>query len=110
MSETGADVRIGDHLKNQSCGGMVSYKWIEQCCREEELLDTESYVITKTRPSGGGSLGGGHRSVRRNEYSAEDDRILLAFVAKQKAAGAAIAGNRIYDSFAAAVPPLTSNL
>jgi hypothetical protein len=89
---------------------MVSYKWIERCCREEELLDTESYVIVKTRPAGGGSLGGGHRSVRRNEYSAEDDRILLAFVMKQKAAGGAIAGNRIYDSFAAAVPPLTSNL
>jgi hypothetical protein len=102
-------VRIGDHLK-QSCAGMVSYRWIEQCCSEEELLDTESYVIVNRRPAGGGSLRGGHRSVRRNEYSPEDDRILLAFVMKEKAAGGAISGNRIYDSLAAAVPPLTSNL
>jgi len=83
---------------------MVSYRWIEACCAEGELLDTESYVIEKTRPVGRGSLAGGqHRSVRRNEFSAEDDRLLLAFVMKQKAKGAAISGNRIYDSFAEAV-------
>src|SRR5277367_3599101 len=95
MSETGADVRIGDHFKTQTCGGMVSYRWIEQCCRDSELLDTESFKIEKIRPAGGGSLGGGHRSIRRNEFSPEEDRILLAFVMKQKAAGAAISGNRI---------------
>ena len=85
----------------------MSYKWIEDCCKEGELLDWESFVIDRVKPVGGGSLAG-NRSIRRNEFSAEDDRILLDFVMKQKAAGAALQGNKIYESFAVAVAPPSS--
>jgi len=76
---------------------MISYKWIEECCKRGELVDTETHKIR--RPvSTGGSL---HRSSRRNEFSAADDRLLIAHIKKHP--GAAIQGNKIYDSLAAEV-------
>lgn len=98
LSEIGSDVRIGDHMK-QACAGMISYKWIEECCRTGELVDTESHKIHRL-----GSRGtGGHRTARRNEFSAADDHLLINFIKRQAAANGAISGNKIYDSLAAVV-------
>lgn len=96
MTEIGADVHIGDHLK-QSCQGMISYRWIEECCKQGELLDLESHKIRRSRTTGI------HRTGRRNEFSAEDDRILLDHIKKSVARGESAKGNRIYDSLAQAV-------
>ena len=76
---------------------MISYKWIEECCKQGELVDTESHEIRKPVSTGGSF----HRSSRRNEFSAADDRLLIAHIKKHP--GAAIQGNRIYDSLAAEV-------
>ena len=64
-------------------------------------MDTESYKIRRPGTTGG-SL---HRSSRRNEFSAADDRLLLAHIKKHP--GAAIQGNKIYDSLSAEVLSLT---
>ena len=88
-------------MKPLSCAGMISYKWIEECCREGELVDYESHRIVKT---GGLSKPGVlHRSARRNEFSSADDQLLLEYVKKHAAAQGAIQGNKIYEAFAAAV-------
>jgi len=80
---------------------MISYKWIEECCKRGELVDTESYKIHKPGTTGG-SL---HRSSRRNEFSPADDRLLIAHIKKHP--GAAVQGNKIYDSLAADVLSFT---
>jgi hypothetical protein len=85
----------------QSCAGMISYKWIEECCRTGELVDTESHKIRRL----GNRNTGGHRTARRNEFSAADDRLLVEFVKKHAAVNGAISGNKIYDSLAAVVSP-----
>ena len=76
---------------------MISYKWIEECCREGVLVDTESYKIHRQ-----GNISS-RRTARRNEFSAEDDRLLIEYVKKHAAVNGAIFGNKIYESFAAAV-------
>jgi hypothetical protein len=74
---------------------MTSYKWIEECCKLGELVDTESHKIYVT-----GGKSNVFRTARRNEFSAADDRILLEHLKTQVARGAAIKGNLIYDSLA----------
>lgn len=80
---------------------MISYKWIEECCKREELVDTESFEIHRPVTTSG-SL---NRSNRRNEFSAADDRLLIAHIKKHP--GAAIQGNKIYDILAAEVLSFT---
>lgn len=60
-------------------------------------MDTESHKIRKPVTN----VGSLHRSSRRNEFSAADDRLLIAHIKKHP--GAAIQGNRIYDILAAEV-------
>jgi len=83
----------------------ISYRWIENSCRENKLLPTEGYQI-------GGPSGiavpvrrssAANRSVRRLEFSKEDDDILLAAVNKQITLGGAVNGNKLYDAIAAVV-------
>ena len=94
-TEKGADVRVGDHLKS-AYAGMTSYKWIEECCSRGHLVDHEPYRIGAPRR---GTAGVAHRSARRNEFTPEDDRLLIEFL-KRHAAHGAICGNKIYESFA----------
>ena len=79
---------------------MISYKWIEECVKQGEQVDRESYKIRRPSHVRAHST---HRSLRRNEYSVEDDRILIEHVKKHAARGASISGNKIFDSFAAEV-------
>lgn len=76
---------------------MISYKWLEECIKQRELIDTESHKIRKA-----GAISGGHRTGRRNEFSPNDDRILIDHIKKQPPS-AHLRGNVIYDSLAQVV-------
>lgn len=87
---------------------MISYKWIEKCCSEEELVDQTPYEIVKT--GGLSKPGTANRSVRRNEFSAADDGLLLEYVKKHAVHGA-LQGNKIYEAFSLAVhSPYSSSM
>jgi hypothetical protein len=98
LTQLGADFSIGDHLKTTG-HGMTSYKWIEECCRQGELVDADSHKIRGIQKG----ISGSHRSGRRNEFSAADDRILIDHIKINAARGAHTKGNVIYDSLARAV-------
>ena len=84
---------------------MISYRWIEECIREGQLVEEESHRIHRLGNRHGGTGGGGSglRSARRNEFSPADDRILIDYLKRKKAAGESLQGNNIYKTFADAV-------
>ena len=43
------------------------------------------------------------RSARRNEFTADDDKLLIEFLKEQYEKGAGLSGTKIYDAFAARV-------
>jgi hypothetical protein len=86
-------------MKPKFYAGMTSYKWIEDCCKEGRLVDDDKYEIPRT----GTIAVGVHRSSRRNEFSPDDDKILMDIVKKQIAAGAAVSGNNLYIGIAGRV-------
>ena len=66
-------------------------------------MDTQPHVIhvnTPTVRSGGTA---GMRTARRNEFTPEDDRLLLEYIKSQVAVNKHISGTAIYNAFAEAV-------
>jgi hypothetical protein len=100
ITEQGADYKIGDHLKGGTNVGMTSYRWIEECIRDNQLLDVDEFQIFAAKGSANRS-----RTVRRQEFTAEDDEILFAAVRKHKerADGVGLSGQRMYEALSAAV-------
>jgi hypothetical protein len=80
--------------------GMVSYKWIEECCRNGELVDMDDHRIFKKANGPTAPFG---RSIRGNEFTAEDDKILIKYLKQQYKNGAALSGNKPYDALAVKV-------
>lgn len=104
ITEKGADVCIGDHMKRKS-PGFVSYHWIEECCKNGQVVDTELHAITVNTPAIRSGGTGGMRTVRRNEFTADEDRMLLEYVKSQAAVNKPISGFAPYNVFAEAVSP-----
>jgi hypothetical protein len=104
VTEKGADVSIGDHLRPKT-PGLVSYKWIEECCAKQEVVDTEPHIINVNRPSIRTGGPAGMRTARRNEFTGQDDHLLVEFLKSQVAVNKPIAGNAPYNVFADAVCP-----
>jgi hypothetical protein len=66
-------------------------------------VDTEPFEIKVNAPTVRTGGTAGMRSARRNEFTAEEDRLLLAYVKAQIAANKPVGGNVIYNAFAEAV-------
>jgi len=65
-------------------------------------LDTENFKIkTKTKTIL-------RKSAKRNEFSAEDDKIFLDYLKEQNQNGFGLSGNKIYQAFAEKVRPCRS--
>jgi hypothetical protein len=104
VTDKGADVCIGDHFKPKA-GGLISYRWLEECSREQRTVDTEPHVISVNKPSIRTGGPAGLRTARRNEYTRQDDQLLIEFLKSQVALNRPIAGNSPYNAFADAVSP-----
>lgn len=50
--ESQADIKIDDHLKKDPDSDAYSYRWIEDCIREETLVDKEPHRLGVRRPQG----------------------------------------------------------
>jgi hypothetical protein len=87
-------------MKGGTNVGMTSYRWIEECIRDNQLLDVDEFQIVPAKGSANKS-----RTVRRQEFTAEDDEILLAAVRKhrERTDGVGLSGQRMYEDLAAAV-------
>jgi hypothetical protein len=105
VTDKGADVCIGDHMKAKT-PGLVSYRWIEECCAKHEVVDTAPYVIAVNRPSIRTGGPAGMRTARRNEFTPQDDSLLIEYLKSQVAVNRPIGGNAPYNDFADAVRPL----
>ena len=81
-----------------ACAGEISYRWIEESIKQQKLQDAESYKIIRTKPSVS-------RTHRRNEFSTEDDQILIQAVKHAESKGIALSGNKLYDDLASLVSP-----
>jgi len=85
---------------------LVSYKWIEECCSKGELVDVEDHRIrlAETKPGVPKKhVGPLARTSRRNEFTAEEDRMLIDYLKQQHAKGSSLNGTRIYRALAALV-------
>jgi hypothetical protein len=94
-------------LKPQ-CEGMVSYQWIEACIRDDVLHEIGKFVIAgknsvAAKSGAAGRRPGNGRTYKRNEFTREDDQILLDACKKQVAIGGALQGNKMYDAIAETV-------
>jgi hypothetical protein len=90
------------------CKGMVSYKWIEACIRDNILHGIEDFIIAgahgvAAKSGAAGRRPGTGRTSKRSEFTREDDQILLDACKKQVAIGGALQGNKMYDAIFAAV-------
>ncbi|KAK6346584.1 hypothetical protein TWF696_006706 [Orbilia brochopaga] len=119
QTDRAADVIISDHLKSQgTVEQAISYKWIDKCVEERDLVDPEDFVISKLIQSKKGAVtskktttkntassvkeqvaaaGPSSRRVGgRSEFTAEDDAILLWWLEHAEHRG----GNVIYKELA----------
>lgn len=90
------------------CKGMVSYRWIEACIRDNILHGIEDFIIAgahgvAAKSGAAGRRPGTGRSFKRSEFTREDDQILLDACKKQADIGGPLHGNKLYDAFAVAV-------
>jgi hypothetical protein len=105
VTDKGADVLIGDHMKGKT-PGFVSYHWIEECCAKGKVVDMAPHVIVVNKPSIRTGGPAGMRTARRNEFTPQEDSLLIEFLKSQVAVNKPIGGNAPYNAFADAVCPL----
>jgi hypothetical protein len=86
--------------------GFVSYRWIEECCAKNEVVDTAPHVIAVNKPSIRTGGAAGMRTARRNEFTPQEDALLIEYLKSQVAVNKPIGGNAPYNAFAEAVCPL----
>jgi hypothetical protein len=96
--EKAADYLIVDHMRKDTPPGGISYQFIEASIRSKSLADPRPYAVgpPAASPREVGSVLPAKTSTRR-QFSADDDRILMQWIAKSKAQGAYISGNVIYQ-------------
>lgn len=66
-------------------------------------MDTQPHVIHVNTPKVRGGGTAGMRTARRNEFTPEDDRLLLEYIKSQVAVNKSLSGTVIYNAFAEAV-------
>jgi hypothetical protein len=86
-----------------ACAGEISYRWIEESIKRGVLQDPETYRIVRAKSSVS-------RTHRRNEFSRQDDQILLQAVKHAESKGIGLSGNKLYDDLASLVCPFTAPL
>ncbi len=98
--EAQADVLVADHLRIRDAPeGSVSYKYIDACIANGELVDMEAHRIaaaSTARPAGSS------RSAKttRAPFTEFEKRILVTWVRRCESAGERILGNAIYHTLA----------
>ena len=100
-----ADYIIADHVRRDCPAGSVSWKWIEQCVKQGQVLEIDEFLagpapktireVASGRPTRGG----------RTPFTAEDDRLLMEWVTRAERQGASIKGNEIYKQLELKVNP-----
>ncbi|KAJ2898571.1 hypothetical protein MKZ38_003816 [Zalerion maritima] len=99
--EKKADICIHDHARKSSPAGSVSWRFIDDCLKHGQLLDSEDpkYLIKPIdhqRPVGSGEP---IRSFRKS-YTQEEDADLKAHMLDHMRRGKSTGGNLIYQSYA----------
>lgn len=98
-SDKRADVVIGDHARKDQPVGSLSYRWIEECVKQQRLVHKDGAgmragpKLPKTRPVGAPKTA----SAGRTPFSDADDQLVSRWVAEQMQHGAKDAGNIIYQ-------------
>ncbi|KAK4458138.1 Rap1 Myb domain-containing protein [Cladorrhinum samala] len=99
-----ADVLIGDELRPETAPpNALSYKFIDACIAEGELVDAEEFRLAKgliVRPVGSTKPTKGVRT----RFTPADDQILVSWVHQHQRLGASISGNKIYQELAERYP------
>jgi hypothetical protein len=97
-NEKDADVLIADPPRKNVPAGSVSWKWINDCVRDGDLLDSAPYrlgpPVGVARPAGSSAP----KKGMRNPFTKADDDIILRFVAQSKGGKASLGGNKIWQS------------
>ncbi|KAK0629228.1 hypothetical protein B0T17DRAFT_524993 [Bombardia bombarda] len=99
LLEKYADLKIADHARKNVPPQSVSWKYIEDCVKKGELLNSEEYKIAhaaEPRPVGATQAIKG----TRNPFTTGDDQTLIRWVLRHERNGASVKGNAIYQSLA----------
>ncbi|EWC46434.1 hypothetical protein DRE_04377 [Drechslerella stenobrocha 248] len=104
-TDANADFIISDHLKSAgTVPKAISYKWIEACVDQREMIDTHPYLISTLiadskkstgAPAAQGAISPG-RSRARREFTLQDDNVLLWWIQHAEF----ISGNTVYRELA----------
>ncbi|KAK0707457.1 TRF2-interacting telomeric protein/Rap1 C terminal domain-containing protein [Lasiosphaeris hirsuta] len=98
-----ADVCIADHVRKDAPPGSTSWKYVEDCLREGELVDIDGYRIEHAvapRPAGSAQPTKGTKTP----FTQQDDRLLIRWVLEQERKGEATGGQKIYVALAERYP------
>ncbi|KAK3998267.1 Rap1 Myb domain-containing protein [Cladorrhinum sp. PSN332] len=98
-----ADVIIGDELRRAVIPNAVSYKFIDKCIAEGDLVDIDEFRLSKgnaARPVASALPTKGIRA----KFTPADDQILVSWVRRYQQMGASIGGNEIYKELAKQYP------
>ena len=99
LLEKNADIVIADHLKKDLAPpGSYSYKWLEQCISEGDLVDTEPHRIGPVRGESRPVAAGRPAKQTKTPYTAEDDHLLYEWVMKRQRQGDKSLGNEMYKA------------
>lgn len=112
--EAQADYLIADHLRNDAPAGSLSYKFIEEAINQRAVPQDKTPFLAGRKKSTArpitastSTFSSSNRSTRI-PFSAEDDKILYAWVKKAEDSGLAIKGNQLYNQLAEHNPRHTS--
>lgn len=103
--EKQADILLVDHTRKNPAPGTHSYKYVDLSIRKGRLENLDDHVVSAAsranRPVGSVTIA---PKGSRNPYTDADDQFLWNWVKPLEEAGAATAGNSIYQQLEAANP------
>lgn len=94
--EKNADHVIVDHARKNIMPGGVSFRFIEECIKNNKVVDSAPFMVGRLLGSPGDDRTLQLASSTRKPFTASDDRILWKWVEQCQARGGAVQGNEIY--------------
>lgn len=101
-----ADYIIVDQARQDTFPGGISYRFIEDCIKQKQIVDATSFLVGPALDSIRKVGSARPPSSSRHPFTAEEDRILWSWVKTCRAEGKGTSGNAIYQSLATKVGTL----